>query len=281
MTPAATRSAAVPHSTRPPPMAVTARERFGGKSARWAFVILIVAGFVGDITMPLTVERFPLLLILLSPRWRMMVLVSRQLDAGLLFSFGLARRLLTILVLYRAGSHGIARGQRFGPPSRPSRGRFQRFQGGSKRSSAVLLAVFPGPPAAFLAGVESLPLARVVALATVGTLSRLLVLTRLGGALHAPLDLAIGFIGAHHLQFTGLILAYVVFRTLRLRIGGRALRKECKVLRLRPLVAPDGHGGLPVELKEATEVVADEHPLHRGDRHAEPGGDAVGADLGS
>src|SRR5881396_3111479 len=143
-------------------MAVTARERFGCRSARWASVILIVAGFVGDITMPLTVERFPLLLILLSPRWRMMLLVSRQLDAGVLLSFGLARRLLTILVLYRAGSDGIGRGQRFGSPSRPSRGRFQRFQGWSKRSSAVLLAVFPGPPAAFLAGVESLPLARVV-----------------------------------------------------------------------------------------------------------------------
>ena len=34
---------------------------------------------------------------------------------------------------------------------------------------------------------------------------------------------------------------------------------------LRPLVAPDGDGGLPAEMKEGTEVMANEHPGHRGD----------------
>src|SRR5204862_4009167 len=116
---------------------VSGHER-GYMWTRWAFVVLLVARFVGDVTMPATVERFPLLLILLSPRWRMILLVSTRLAPGLLIPFALVRCLLTIVVVHQVGRHGIRRG-RLRSPARTARGRPQRLKRWFKRSSATLL----------------------------------------------------------------------------------------------------------------------------------------------
>jgi hypothetical protein len=219
MSPAATpfrqRSLIRPRLDETTPMAVTATERSGCRSARWAFAILIAGSLVGDVMMPAAIERFPLLLILLSPRWRMLLLVSRRLNPGLLVSVGFARRLLTILVAHRVGTCGIGRTQTSGAPMRPAPGRSRWFHGWFKRSSAALLVVFPGAAAAVLAGMERIGSGRVVALASVGTAVRLLILLHVGKAFAGPLEQVIRFLGAHHLQITGLILMCIVIRAFR------------------------------------------------------------------
>jgi hypothetical protein len=269
------RTSPNPLVDRPPPMAVTTPERPGisdpvpsgnspraqderartqqesSRECRWArraFAILIVAGLVGDIAMPAMVERFPLLLILLSPRWRMILLVSRRLDPLLLIPLGFVRRLLTVVVLHRVGRCGTgrSRGPRSGIGRRRRRAR--RFQRWLKGSSALLLFVFPGAAASFLAGVEAMSLLQAVAIAGASTLVRLLILTHVAGAFAAPLDQAIRFIGAHHLQFTVVILTWVVVRTLRswVPMHRRTSGHE----------AADGHmrgtpfGGVPVSAAE-------------------------------
>lgn len=196
--------------------------------ARWAFVILMIARFVGDITMPATVERFPLLLILLTPRWRMLLLVSRRLDVRLFFTFGLVRRLLNVIVLYRVGRYGIGRGRAFRSRTGPTRRWAQWLQEWFKRFAAVLLVLRPGAAASFIAGVQAMPLVKVVALASVGILARLLIVAHIGEAFSAPLDDVIRFMGRHHLQLTGLILTCVVVRALRtwVRIGLHVPERE-------------------------------------------------------
>jgi hypothetical protein len=145
----------------------------------------------------------------------MILLVSRRLAPGLLIPFGFVRRLLTVLVLHRVGRCGIGRSQGLGSSTGRRHRRARRFQRWFKGSSALLLFVFPGATASFLAGVEAMSLPQIVAVAGAGILSRLLLLTRIAGAFAAPLDEAIRFISAHHMQFTVVIFTWVVVRTLR------------------------------------------------------------------
>jgi hypothetical protein len=197
------------------------RNRRGCTWARWMVLVLIAATLVGDMTMPATVERFPLLLILLSPRWRHLLLVSRRMPPGLFLSLGLVRRMVTMLAFHRFGRCGLSRDPRSSALGRPAHRRALQLQAWLRRSSAVLLVVFPGIPAALLAGMEGVPFPKAAALAVVGTLARLLVLTGIGGAFSGPLDHAIAFISAHHLQFTGVIFALIIARALRTWIRAR------------------------------------------------------------
>lgn len=182
---------------------------------------------VGDATAPTLVVGAPLLLVFVAPQARYLLLASRTVGTVPLVAVALARRLLTVPIVYRLGAlHGTGvlgwfdrRFRRIGRMMR----HIERWFG--RRRMPVLVA-FPGGLTTFLAGDVGLRFGLVLGLTAAGLLARIAFTLWLGEIFSAPLDATLSFINGHQAQTTGLTLALTGWHLLRHRSRSRRLAAE-------------------------------------------------------
>ena len=212
--------------------------------------VLIVANKVADAASPALVVGAPLLLVFMAPQARYLLLASRTVGTVPLVAVALARRLLSVPVIYRLGTlHGTGvlgwfdrRFRRIGRMMRA----IERWFG--RRRMPVLVA-FPGGLTAFLAGDAGMPVLLVLGLTAIGLLIRISFTLWLGDLFAGPLDATLAFITDHQWEMTALTLALTVFHVLRHRERNRRLAAE------------DGEAGRGLELVGPVEIVLPADPL--------------------
>ncbi len=211
-------------------------------------VVFAVANKVGDATSPALVVGAPLLLVFLAPQARYLLLASRTVGTVPLVAVALARRMLTVPVVYRLGAlHGTGvlgwfdrRFRRIGRMMRA----IERWFG--RRPMPVLVA-FPGGLTAFLAGDVGMPMGVVLGLTAAGLLIRISFTLWLGEVLSGPLDATLGFISDHQWEMTALTLALTLWHVFRHRQRSRRLAAE--------------DAATPLEMLQAAEIRLPADPL--------------------
>jgi membrane protein DedA with SNARE-associated domain len=178
------------------------------------------ASFIGVAFMPYFLAKAPLVLVLLSPVFRHLVLVSRSVDALSLFAVGVPRHFAPDIFAFLLGREFGVAALEWVEANSAASGRFARFiEKMFGKFGFLVLLVSPDPVVSTLAGVVRIPLPVFVAANIAGTIGTIAVARYFGDVLDAPIRALVAFFQQHLVVVT---IASVVLVILVNRLSRKA-----------------------------------------------------------
>jgi membrane protein DedA with SNARE-associated domain len=154
--------------------------------------------FVGVAFMPYFLSKAPLLLVLLSPVFRHIVLVSRAVDAFSLFAVVVPRHFAPDMFAFLLGRQFGVAALEWVESNSVASGKFMRWlERLFGRFGFLVLLLSPDPVVSTLAGVVRLPLPLFVAANLTGTVGTIVVARYFGDVLDAPIRALVAFFQTH------------------------------------------------------------------------------------
>ncbi len=173
-------------------------------------VAFTITGYVGNALAPSLVEDAPLLLLGLSPKLRWLFLTSPNVDIVWFFAIPLVRSAAVLTTYYLLGHWFGDRALRWlesrsGNAIRPVLWIEQRFH----RARVPVTILFPGGPAAMLAGADGMPAIAFFPIALASNALRIWAVRSLAEVFQGPLLDVLDWIGANQLWLTALSIIAV------------------------------------------------------------------------
>ncbi|MEM7322734.1 MAG: hypothetical protein AAF531_06590 [Actinomycetota bacterium] len=198
-----------------------------GKPPR-KFIVRIVVGLVilsqglallGDLALAEFVDRYPALLIALNPRNRNLVLATNQLDAVTFYLVGFFRLVASDPLYYLLGFWYGDRALRWVERRSRTYGPFVR-EGETffRKASYPLIFAAPNNVICALSAATGVRLRTFIALNLAGTVTRLVIIRRVGGVFESPLQSVVDFIAEYRvpvLIISAIAVGWTIFGEFR------------------------------------------------------------------
>jgi membrane protein DedA with SNARE-associated domain len=174
-------------------------------------VVVTVSGFIGTAFMPYLLSKAPLVLVLLSPIFRHLVLVSRSVEAAPLFAVAVPRHFAPDVFVYLLGREFGATALEWVEANSPGSGRFVRLlERMFAKAGFLVLLLSPDLVVSTLAGITRLSPVVFVVANIAGTIALVAVARYFGDVFDGPIRTLLAFFQTHLVVVTAASVCFVL-----------------------------------------------------------------------